>query len=93
MRAELRKKRGHRRDTMKLGAIKPGDTILLVEGAGFGSRIVTGKAYGLETNRWGTSLRVKREDGGFEWVESVQEYEPGARAIGAYWVPDSPIRD
>ena len=75
-----------------LANVRAGDTIILVEGSSAGSRLVTGRAYGLGSNRWGTSLMVKREDDTFEWVESVQEWQPGTRRIGAYWVPDSPLR-
>lgn len=63
--------------------VKPGDTITLEDG--FFPR--TGKAYGKLVDRWGRRIRVKLEDGSFDWISSFTTV-----GIGAYWTPDSPLR-
>lgn len=63
--------------------VKAGDTITLIDG--FYPR--TGKAYGKKIDRWGRSIRVKLEDGRFDWISSFTTV-----GIGAYWTPDSPLR-
>ncbi len=74
--------------------VKPGDTIILDYGCGCGSD--RGKAYGKEQDNWGGHIRVKVADGQHVHFESVTSFTGVGygdyKGVGAYWIPDSPLR-
>ncbi len=73
------------------GEVKPGDTIILDYGCGNGSDI--GKAYGKSADQLNRQIRVKMADGNFEYVHGFTGIVGNYKGVGAYWMPDSPLRN